>query len=121
MCTRLNRHTLDPSVKRGIMLERRSVLFAFALPSVRGTTACHLAICRETFSHLPTVRPFKPSGLPVPILYHVPLWLNIYFCCKHMDKTRKNYRFLKNSDISLKIIFWQVVGFLAGIRIKYNI
>nr|DAZ02625.1 MAG TPA: hypothetical protein [Caudoviricetes sp.] len=42
-------------------------------------------------------------------------------CCKRMDKTRKNYRFFKNSDISLKIIFWQVVGFLAGIRIKYNI
>lgn len=58
-----NRHTLDPPVRRGIMLERRSVLIAFALPSVRGTTACHLAICRGTFPHLPTVR---CSGLNFP-------------------------------------------------------
>lgn len=57
-----NRHTLDPPVKRGIMLERRSVLIAFALPSVRGTTACHLTICRGTFPHLPTVR---CSGLSI--------------------------------------------------------
>ena len=51
-----NRHTLDPPVRRGIMLERRSVLIAFALPFVRGTTACYLAICRETFPHIPTMR-----------------------------------------------------------------
>lgn len=77
VCTRSNRHTLDPPVRRGIMLERRSVLFAFALPSVRGTTAYHLTIYRGTFPHLPTVRPFKPSGLPVTIEYHVQPWLNI--------------------------------------------
>lgn len=63
MCTRSNRHTLDPPIKRGIMLERRSVLFAFALPFVRGTTAYHLTICRETFPHFPTVR---CSGLDFP-------------------------------------------------------
>lgn len=83
-----------PPVRRGILHERRSVLFAFALPSVRGTTACFQTICRGTFPRRPTARPFKPSGLPVTIEYHVPPWLNIYFCCEHMDKTRKNYRFL---------------------------
>lgn len=50
----------------------------------------------------------RPSGLPVAILYHVSPWFNIYFCCKFMHKSCKNYRFLENSDISLKIIFWQV-------------
>lgn len=85
---------LYPPVKRGVLHERRSVLFAFALPSVRGTTAYYLTICRGTFPHLPTVRPFKPSGLPVTIEYHVSPWLNIYFCYKRMDKTRNNSRIL---------------------------
>ena len=75
MCTRSNRHTLDPPIRRGIMLERRSVLFAFALPSVRGTTACPLAICRGTFPRRPTARCLGldfPFGLVRSRAYTLP-------------------------------------------------
>nr|DAG35437.1 MAG TPA: hypothetical protein [Bacteriophage sp.] len=34
-----------PPVKRGILHERHSVLIAFALPFVRGMTACFQTIC----------------------------------------------------------------------------
>ena len=47
---------LCPPVKRGVLHERRSVLFAFALPFVRGTTAYYLTICRGTFPRRPTAR-----------------------------------------------------------------
>lgn len=63
---------LYPPIKRGVLHERRSVLFAFALPSVRGTTAYYLTICRGTFPRRPTAR---CSGLdflsssPFPCLY----------------------------------------------------
>ena len=51
--------------------------------------------------------PVRPFGLSVTIEYHVSPWLNIYFCCKHMDKICKNFKNIENIDISLKIIFWQ--------------
>lgn len=38
--------------------------------------------------------PVRPFGLSVTIEYHVSPWLNIYFCCEHMDKTRNNSRIL---------------------------
>lgn len=78
-------------------------------------TLCNSVRCVSSHLAFPSVFsalekcavPVRPFGLSVAILYHVSPWLNIYFCCKRMDKTCNNSRNTENSDISLKIIFWQ--------------